>query len=200
MAFSNTERLIITMLCDIYEKLDIKDSFDPRFVRSAIYYGHDWALSWKYQGVFDVGAASETNVSFVVNVLDMWSILEESAEQLTLDEKMAVDGKIDPFTVDSLRFAGFDGNNETEYMSITRFMVEELGRFSRFKGRSFNCHHPSIDTYRRMYDVYAPKRAGLADRLLNAEEIAEIMLARVHPSHRKTSPTPLTPPGSLNSA
>lgn len=77
-----------------------------------------------------------------------------------------------------------DGNNENEYLNVSRFLIEHLDRFSDFKGRDLNSHMPSIDAYRRMYTVFEPIRGPLGSGNLAADQIIEILKAAVHPSRR----------------
>jgi hypothetical protein len=79
-------------------------------------------------------------------------------------------GYLDP------KFLGFDGNYETEYVSIARFLVEKLDNFSKFKGREFNSHTPMVERYKRMcakFDLIRPK---LVDgRELSVDELIELL-------------------------
>ena len=76
-----------------------------------------------------------------------------------------------------VKFIGFDGNNETEYMGIARFLVEKMDRFTRFKGREMNSHCPIIDAYARMFTVFEPIRKTLIGRKLSTDEIISILKA-----------------------
>ena len=59
----------------------------------------------------------------------------------------------------NVKFEGFDCNGETNLMGVARFLVDDMDRFQQFQGRDMNSHFPSIDTYRRMLDVFEPIRA-----------------------------------------
>jgi uncharacterized protein len=48
-----------------------------------------------------------------------------------------------------------------------------------------NSHHPSVEGYQRMYEVFDPIRVGLVGRELNLAEMTAILKAWVHPEHRK---------------
>lgn len=56
------------------------------------------------------------------------------------------------------KFAGFDGNDETAHMGLTRFIVMRQGRFAEQKTEenfdSFNHHAPTVDKYRRMVRMW----------------------------------------------
>ena len=61
-------------------------------------------------------------------------------------------------------FSGFDGNYESEYMGIARFLVEKMGRFESFNGRSFNSHIPMVGRYSAMTTAFEPMRTRLSGR------------------------------------
>ena len=72
---------------------------------------------------------------------------------------------------------GFDGNHEVEYLGAARFLIDELDRFSRFKGRGLNSHSQlSVQRYRQMFRVFEPLRASvLGSRALEAVEIIALL-------------------------
>jgi hypothetical protein len=187
MKLSDGEKLILVMLSELHEKLGIKGEIEPKFVREAIFSGNTWGLKWQYPGIFDSGESSEAVVSEVVNILDMWSFLEGGYKKLSKADKARVEKEAEPLGKD-VRFHGFDGNNETEYMGVARFLIDHLNRFaSFFKGRDLNSHMPSIDGYRRMFAVFEPMRSSLGfggKENLDATQIIEILKARIHPSRR----------------
>jgi uncharacterized protein len=78
----------------------------------------------------------------------MWRFLEQDFEQLSPADKAKLAKDADPYGT-SVRFSGFDGNNEPHY-HIASYMVKDLPMaFEHFKGRDLNSHHPSVDRYRR---------------------------------------------------
>lgn len=177
MKLTNPEKLILLMLSDIYDKLDL-DQVDTKLLRSAIYSENTWALDWEMPGV--VGSDSEPTpplVIKVVNYLDMWSFLEEAYSNFDSTTKMKIEKESEPFGT-HVRFPGFDGNNETEALSIARLLVEDLSRFSRFKGRDLNSHAPLIQTYARMYSVFEPMRSTLIGPSgLNSAQVVAVLKA-----------------------
>ena len=81
--------------------------------------------------------------------------------------------------------ADCDGNNEGEYRSIAAFLIEELGRFERFKEHDLDSHMPSVETYARMHRVFLPMKRGLGMGVrLTADQLIELTKARIHPEHR----------------
>jgi uncharacterized protein YfbU (UPF0304 family) len=185
MKLSDGEKLIILMLSEIYEKLEINGETEPDFLRSAIFNDHLWGLRWKYSGIpFEKGEDPQV-VREVADILDMWSFIEYAYDKLSPDDKKRLAELAKPFG-DNPRFHGFDGNNETEHMSVAMFMVNQLERFQELKGRSFNCHQRSLDGHQRMLAVFEPLRASLADSSLSVDQLAKILNARIHPSYRES--------------
>jgi len=178
------EKLIILMLCDLFKKLELKSDIQPEFVEEVIYGGHFWALDWKYPGIFHGHEDSTAVLHDTVNILDMWSFLEDGYSKLSKKEKDRVAAEAEPFGKHVV-FRGFDGNGEGEYIGIARFLVEQLDRFTKFAGRELNAHMPTVETHRRMLAVFQPIRRTMTGRDLNADEIIGILKATLHPSRRR---------------
>lgn len=185
MKLSDGEKLIVLMLSELYEGLGVKGEIEPDFLKSAIFSDQLWGIPWKYSGIpFDDTETPEI-VKEVLDILDMWSFIERSYSELNDEQKAKLEKDAEPFGKEP-KFNGFDGNNESEYMGTAMFLVNELDRFVEFKGRSFNCHHPSIDMHRRMLEVYEPMRRNLSFQLLSVDNLTAILRAMVHPSRRET--------------
>ncbi|SPA23773.1 conserved hypothetical protein [Cupriavidus taiwanensis] len=180
VTISDGEKLLLTMMGDLYKALGVKTpEVDPAFIGGVLSGGHYWALDWELQGLFHGHRDRRETVQFVVDVLDMWDFLESAFAKLSPEEKERVAIEAEPFGK-HVEFAGFDGNNEGEYMGIARFMIEEMGRFSKFKGRALNSHYPSVATYARMYQVFEPIRKTLIGHGLSGDQIIAILKARQH--------------------
>ena len=107
---------------------------------------------------------------FVLNILDLYRAIEDlkrsSKSQELYDHHFSY-------------FAGFDGNNETEYMAFARFLIEKQGKFSEQeqylrKNDNLNSHMPMIDKYQKMLE-----RAESVESIWNmsVEEALEILNA-----------------------
>ena len=180
--FSDGEKLLMFMLRDIYKHLKpARAEIDPEFVVDVIGGGHYWAPNWMMPGIFHEHEDDTRAVSFVVNVLDMWSFLEAGHERLSMKDKARVEKEAEPFGK-HVQFSGFDGNYESMHMSIARFLVEKMERFTRLKGRDFNSHCPTLDRHRRMLGVFEPMRPGLVGGGLRASQIIEILNAGMRAS------------------
>ena len=182
--FSDGEKLILSMLCDLYKHHKINGNTDPNFVQSVLYGGHYWGLRWKYDGLFHGHRDGEEKVAEVANFLDAWFFIETGYAALSKKDKERVKIEAEPFG-EHVVFRGFDGNNESEYLSIARFMIDDLKRFTHFAGRDLNSHAPTVAAYRRMYRVFEPIRVTLVGRELSAPEIIKLLKELLHPEHRK---------------
>jgi uncharacterized protein YfbU (UPF0304 family) len=165
--------------------LKVKGELEPDFIMDAIYGGHYWGLSWRYSGIFHGHQDSRRSLSEVVDILDMWSLIESGYAALTAKDKARVEKEAEPFGKNP-RFRGFDGNNESEHMGIANFLISKLERFSSFEGRDLNSHMPSLETYQRMLRVFEPMRRNLMGRELGVGEIIEILNEMTHPENRGT--------------
>lgn len=182
MNVTDGEKLIILMLTELYEKLQVDGEMEPDFLRSAIFNDHMWGIRWKYSGIPFSAAEDPPIVREVVDILDMWSFIEHAYSELSDAEKTQLAKDAAPFG-ENPRFSGFDGNNESEHMSTAMFLVNHLDRFQEFKGRSFNCHYPSLDSHRRMLSAFEPIRRTLSSSL-SVEQLGQVLRERTHPSQR----------------
>jgi uncharacterized protein YfbU (UPF0304 family) len=183
MKLSDGERLILIMLSEIHERLEIKNGVDTKLVKSAIYDGNLWALKRELSGIFHDYEAPDEIVKETTDILDMWRFIETSYERLSPSDKARIKKEAEPFG-EHVRFSGFDGNNESEYIGVARCYVDELDSFSLFKGRDFNSHVPLVAAYRRMYALFEPMRSS---EDLTAPQIIEILKAMPYPKAQKAT-------------
>ncbi len=171
---SNSEKLLISMVCGIMKKVGATDEIDPSFIDSAVSGGHYWALGSELSGIFQHSIDAPSSARQVVDILDMWSFIEEAMEELSpaeVNELKAESG------VSSTGFLGFDGNHETEHMSIARFMIEKMDRFQRFKNHEMglNSHMPTVARYVKMAEEFQPIRITLIGRRMNLAELKAVL-------------------------
>ncbi len=114
------------------------------------------------------------------DILDMWENIEMSYNQLAPDDRQVVEDQAGVFGKD-VKFRGFDGNRETNYLSTARFLIEKLDRYQHFSGRDLNSHMPIIEASRRMVKAY--KGLNTTDSL-SAAQLASILMEQIHPEHR----------------
>lgn len=173
--FSDGEKMLMLMMQDLYKHLKLKDAeSDPDFLAKVIYGGHYWAPKWKLQGVFHDHVDDPEEVSYVVDVLDMWSFMEEAFASFSAADKKKLVAEVGPWA-DGVAFPGFDGNNEGSQLGIARFLIDDLERFQRFKGRDLNAHHPTEERYRPMVKLFTPMRATLDRQRLSVRQVAELL-------------------------
>jgi uncharacterized protein len=179
LTMSKAEQLIALLLCEIAKGDRESYEINPKLVADAICGGHLWALEWEYGMMLQETPTSQKDLSFVVDVLNMWRTLEFSFNKLSAEEQQRV--KMATNWLDAkVTFPGFDGNEEGEFLSITRFMVEKLNRFDELKGRSLNSHTNNVSNHKRMYAVFHPINQALARRHdcnLKPEEMITILKA-----------------------
>jgi uncharacterized protein len=170
---SDGEKLLAMMMSDISKHLKIKNGIDPDFIQEVITGGHYWAPRWEMSGLYHDHVDDPRDVDFVIDVLDMWSRIEEAYKKLSTKEKTQVEKNFGG----KLGFIGFDGNNESELRSIAHFLIEKMERFTEFKGRIINSHSRTRAMYQRMLDVFEPLREKVGMEL-NADQIIQILTAR----------------------
>ena len=183
MNVSDSEKLILLMLTELYDSVGVKGEIDPDFIRSAIFSDKTWSIPWKYYGIPFEDQDTPEVVKEVLDILEMWSVIESSYAELSDDEKDLVEKEASPFGKKPT-FKGFDGNNESEYMSTASFIVNELERFEEFKGRNFNSHSQSIDAYNRMKFVFEKIRKNIDFYPLNAQQLINLLKEKIHPDSR----------------
>jgi len=181
MELSGSEKLILVMLCGIYEKLGIKGEINPEFVKRAIYDNQTWGLSWKYSSMFGGEPDYPPIVRETVDILGIWSMIESAYNKFSDQDRETLKHDAAPFG-DNVKFIGFDANNEAHF-GVAEFLINNLGVFHSLKGRDLNSHCPIEDAYRRMLAVFKPIRKTLFDRTLNVAELTEILNDRKHPGN-----------------
>jgi uncharacterized protein YfbU (UPF0304 family) len=151
---------------DRVEKVDL--------ILNALYGGHLWALDWELSGVLHDYQDSPRAVTEVVDTLDMWDFVESAVKKLGTEDRKRLADEVE-FVGKNPRFMGYDGNNETQHMGIANFLVQDLDRFSRFKGRDMNSHMPMRERYRQMFALFEPMRKTLVGRELSVEQVITLL-------------------------
>ncbi len=139
------ERLIIGMLCEIYQHLGIEGAYDNLdLIREAAAGPHHWALEYEYE--FETPVDVQI-VPKAKAILDVWEFIEMSYERLSEEDQKAL--------MHYRPFDGFDLNDNLEctYYSVVRVLIDRLDRWSRFKGRDLNSHSPRLRRYEKMVVV-----------------------------------------------
>ncbi len=178
MDLSKGEKLLLVMLCDLYQQLSIRSDIDPQIVKNAIVNDQTWGIEWQYSGLLgSEGGPFPPIVKEVGDILDMWSFIKESYAHISSTEKtnlQILSGGLCEVSGDKMAFPGFDFDSEQEYYAVTKFFLSELGMFPALKADSLNACTPVLEGHKRMMDVYMPMRMGVSGRLLNGSELLEI--------------------------
>ena len=170
---SSGERLIIAMLCELYQHLNVDAGIDPTLVEEAVAGGHHWALEWAYE-LFE-GPVDRKVPREVADILEMWWTIEWSYDQLSEEEQGSLETDAE-ITQEDARFRGFDGNEEITHYSVAEVMINGLGRFRHFKGRDLNSHWPYLQRYRSMLVLYKPMKQSLkVGKHLTSEQITKLV-------------------------
>ena len=170
---SSGERLIIAMLCELYQHLNVDAGINPALVEEASIGGHHWALEWEYD-LFREPVDGRVALE-VADILTMWRTIEWSYNQLPEEDQanLETDAGI---TRERARFRGFDGNDETTHYNVAGVMIDSLGRFREFKERDLNSHWPYLHRYRSMLALYEPMQHSLrGGQHLTPEQITELV-------------------------
>ncbi|SMH46240.1 YfbU family protein [Maritimibacter sp. HL-12] len=170
---SSVEKVTLWMLAELLKNAT-DEGKTADLVQESIYGGHYWALNWELNGILHDHVDSKQALAEVVDVLDMWNFIERAFEKLDAEDKQTIEEAVGPTGRDP-KFFGFDGNHEVEHMGIAQFLVNKLGRFERFKGRSMNSHMPTVQRYLTMHGVFSYIRQKLIHRELNTNELIEIL-------------------------
>ena len=178
MQLTAGEKLILTMLSEIYEHLGINvgRSTQPLSERQSTpaIYGvcnratREYSTSRKrtprslprFATSLTCGGSSSLQLSvFSAEELDA---LEQAVGTVRTNQK----------------FYGFDGNNEHEHLSIASFLINRLDQYTDFRGRDLNAHRHTIDGYRRMLLAFGPIRKTLGDGKMGLDDLIEIFTAK----------------------
>lgn len=176
MKLSDGEKLILLMLAEIYRKLEINGEFDPEFIESAILADQSWGIGWKHVGIPFADKNTPAVVSEVLDILDMWTCIEAAVSQLSGQELNSLEQTARSRGL-SLKFKGFDGNNEGEYLAATRFLIEDLDRYTSIKDRNLNSHFQFLDQYSRMLSVFSGFKSSLISGGLTFDQLVSIFEA-----------------------
>jgi uncharacterized protein YfbU (UPF0304 family) len=176
MNLSDGEKLIVTMLCDIYKALNVKGDVDPELVRSSIVGGRQ---EWLADIVANGDGGSNGPAEEVGRILEMWSAIERGYKRLSADEKDQVEAEAGPLGR-GVRFSGFDNETEQLHQDAARHLIEDLNSFDRFQGRNLGAHMPTLDGYRRMLRLFASIGPVSADARLTVRQIISLANAEKH--------------------
>lgn len=167
MDLSLKDRLIISNQLKILEKLYPDEASYYAAQRKAIENGYKSHYDDLVNYFSD--EMPEEDSREVVDILDMYRALTFSYQKL---------GDTSGISEASIRFRGFDGNNESSQLVYAGYFIIDLERFEELKyGQKYpdlNSHAPMLDKYRRMLTIWN----DLENRFeLSKEQIITILQA-----------------------
>lgn len=154
MELTKKERLIL------YNQYEILKSLNPNEKK---YYERDQEIlinGFKYNyddlvcGLMD--ETSEEISQFVIDVLQMYRVLNNSYDKLNDDEKAQID-------IYDISFKGFDGNEEIDHYVYAKFYLEKLDKFGELKESKYyavNSHGNMLNGYRKMVSLWKEVKTG----------------------------------------
>jgi len=170
------EKLILSILCDVGRKVGSTGMVDPDFLEAAIKGGHSWAIEWEHPSLSHGHTNSQNTADFVIRVLSMWRLIEDSFEQLPEGDKRLVRGETGIAGVPV--FPGWDSDHEANYKSTARFMTEQMNLMPMFKGRSaIDSGEPVLKRYKRMLSRFTKLDRQGADQFLSVKELLGLLSA-----------------------
>jgi len=173
MKLSEGDRLILVMLSELYKHHKIAGEIDPDFVLKTVYNRDDWALAWKYSGLFE-SEKLLPDVQETCDILDMYRLLQSSFKKLSPAEQVRVQKEASPFD-DYVEYQGFDGNNDP-HLHIVSVLVEDLGRYSEIKNPDLNSHSvATLRHYRDMLRRFKPMTDPYPRDGLTCHQIIEVL-------------------------
>ena len=104
---------------------------------------------------------SEEISQFVIDVLQMYRVLNNSYNKLNDDEKSQID-------LYDISFKGFDGNEEIDYYTYAKFYLEKLDRFGELKVSKYyaiNSHGNMLNDYLKMVSLWKEVKTSRYDDL-----------------------------------
>lgn len=162
--FTKLDRYLISNQLRILEKLYPEEADTYAVQREIFEQGYEMLYSWQLDHIYDgVDAMTREECSEVWDTMDMYVALERGGSDL--------------------KFQGYDGNNETKFMSFARFTVERLERFTHLpmkEPRYWNSHSPIRGMYQRMLEEWKsiPSPARYTP---TPEQVAAIEARRIYP-------------------
>jgi len=145
MRLSRTERWILSNQYRILEALYPDEAESLRESREALEHGYELDYKLACEHVYsDEDVMTEEECEEVVDILEMFSALKRAYQ--SLKDKSGIQDW-------SIKFAGFDGNNETKQMAYARYFCRSGGgRYTELdRGDDFNSHMPVLGRYREMF-------------------------------------------------
>jgi uncharacterized protein len=148
MKLSNTERLILINQFEIRKSLAKKKEeiayFDERI--RVLTEGHEILYRDLFAELNE--EVPEDKGRFVLDVLDMYRAIETYKRENVSDANVS--------KIPGSHFRGYDGNEETAYYTLTRFLIKTQHKYTEQLSYEkstdgFNSHMPLVPTYKKVH-------------------------------------------------
>ena len=145
MDLSKKDRLFLINQYEILKALNPDYSSDYEESIEILQNGYETFYSRFDNSVYDEMSSEKS--SLVFDILGIYRSVEDYKHNNPGDEE--IEGH------SWSNFKGFDGNNETEYMAFTRFLIEKQEKFTeqlvyKQETDNYNSHMPTLEQYRNM--------------------------------------------------
>lgn len=166
MNLSITERLILINQYEILKRLDEGSRVDYDYLIEILTEGYTSFYSEFNQGISDEVPAEVQR--FVFDILGVYRSIEYYKQENPQDQQV----KNHLWN----HFQGFDGNDEMEYCSFVRFLIDKADRFVeqipyRNATDNFNHHFPTLYKYRAMITQWKE----LEKKLITQEAVMQVL-------------------------
>lgn len=176
LKLSTLDRIFLVNQLRIMEVLYPEEASGMSLQREALERGYEMLYAWDFQNIY-VGndTMTEEESREVWDTLEMFDVINR-----------AIPPDFDTSRYPVTKFMGYDGNNETKFLSFAQFTVERLQRFEYVpmaSPRYWNSHMPVREIYRRMLEVW--KQQPSSERIkLSRDRLEQVLAAAVHPENR----------------
>jgi uncharacterized protein len=159
------ERLVLINQFLILEKLYPDEEKYYEEHRIALQHGFALHYQWIVENVWD--DLSEEDCRKVLDALELYRAIIFSFDAL---------GDKKDLTEATVRFRGFDGNNESHHLAYARYFIVDLGRYEELRrGQEypdFNSHCPMLETYAKAHALWKSWGSPLT---MSAERISTLV-------------------------
>lgn len=176
LKLSKLDRIFLTNQLRIMEALYPDEASGFSIQREALERGYEMLYAWDFEYIHDgADVMTEAESREVWDTLEMFDAIGR-----------AIPADMDIAKYPITKFMGYDGNNETKFLSFAQFTVERLQRFEYVpmaSPRYWNSHMPVRETYLRMLEVF--RQLPPTERVnLSREQLERVLAAAVHPERR----------------
>lgn len=171
------DRLMFSLLYKILEQGADEEGLSEHLeeqkkaIENGYKYHYEDIRSPVFEGIS--GELPSHECEFVWRVLEMFDSLTLSYENLSDEEKEECD-----FSETRVHFYGFDGNNEVQYLSYAKYILEDMKRFTPICRTvdGYNSHRKVASKYRQMLEVW--KKYSVEEKYeLSPSQLKEIVSA-----------------------